>query len=389
MKHDAKKRLIESGIPHSRKDKHHKIALMDKSNDSDIPLEISDMLDALPFYVILVDDQHRILRANAAVQTQLNLQPKDIVGKYCPAAIHGLDEPWYACPLEEAAQKDQAVEREALDLPSGRWIRSAIYPTKRLTRDGRKIFFHMVTDITDRKQAEERAETAHVALKTYAAHVINAQEEERKRIARELHDETVQTLSLLCRRLDSLESSDEPLPSSVIEELRKSRKMSEGVVEGLRDFAKALRPPTLDDLGIVASIRRLLLELTERTGIKCQLKLLGEERRLPPDIMIGMFRIAQEALWNVGRHSKATDVLLTMTFAEYQARLDINDNGRGFNVPASLTVLSANGHLGLLGMQERAELLGGKLEIQSSPEKGTMISVTIPIPQIPERPDPL
>jgi two-component system sensor histidine kinase DegS len=381
LKHEAKKRTAESGIPLLGKDKQHKIALTHKSHNCDTPLEISDLLDALPFYVVLVDDQHHILQANSAVQTQLNLQPKDIVGKYCPKAIHGLDEPWYACPLEEAAEKNQAVEREALDLPSGRWVRSAIYPTRRLTREGRKIFFHMVTDITGRKEAEERAETAHLALKNYAAHMVNAQEEERRRIARELHDETIQALSLLYRKLDSLRTKA-VLPASLVEELREAREINEGIVKGLRDLIKAVRPPTLDHLGIVASVRRLLLDFKERTGIKCQLKVLGDERQLPQDIMIGMFRIAQEALWNVGHHSKATDVLLTMTFAEHQARLDINDNGTGFNVPASLTVLSANGHLGLLGMQERAELLGGKLEIQSSPEKGTMIGVSIPIPQI-------
>jgi two-component system, NarL family, sensor histidine kinase DegS len=228
--------------------------------------------------------------------------------------------------------------------------------------------------------ARHKAEDARASIKTYAAHVINVQEEERKRIARDLHDESIQTLALLCRRLDSIESAGQPLPSSVIEELREARKIGDEVVKDLREFARALRPSVLDDLGLVASIRRLLLDYTDRTGIKSQLKLSGEERRLSPDTEIGMFRIAQEAMWNVERHSKATVLLVTMYFNAAQVRMDINDNGTGFNVPA-LPVLLASGHLGLLGMQERAELLGGKLEIQSSPQKGATISFAIPISQ--------
>ena len=133
-----------------------------------------------------------------------------------------------------------------------------------------------------------------------------------------------------------MESISEPWPSSVTNELRNARKTAEGVVEGLRDFARVLRPPILDDLGVVVSIRRLLVDLAERTGIKSQLKLVGEERRLPQEIEVGMFRIAQEALWNIERHSRATNVVVTITFSEYEARLDIKDNGIGFSVPPNL-----------------------------------------------------
>jgi PAS domain S-box-containing protein len=100
----------------------------------DVELNVSDILEALPFYVMLVDEQHHILQANNAVREHLGLKPEDIVGRYCPEVVHGLKEPWYACPLEEAVEKGQAVEREALDEKSGRWIKSAIYPTRKFTR---------------------------------------------------------------------------------------------------------------------------------------------------------------------------------------------------------------------------------------------------------------
>ena len=117
-------------------------------NKNDLPLEISDILEALPFYVMLVDEKHQILQANSATQRALGMKPEDIVGKHCPEMIHGTKEPWYACPLEEAVEKGQAIEREAIDQKTGHWIRSAIYPTGKLTPDGQKIFFHMVSDIT-------------------------------------------------------------------------------------------------------------------------------------------------------------------------------------------------------------------------------------------------
>lgn len=220
-----------------------------------------------------------------------------------------------------------------------------------------------------------------VGLKAYAAYVLRAQEDERQRIARELHDDSIQTLVLLCRQLSSVESTSPPLPSSVTNGLRDARKIAEGVVNGLRDFARVLRPPILDDLGVVASIRRLLTDFTKRTGISGQFKLVGKERRLPQDIEVGMFRIAQEALWNVERHSGATEVVVTMAFANHEARLDMKDNGTGFSVPPSPEYFPTSGQLGLLGMHERAELLNGELEIQSSPGKGTKVTISIPIPE--------
>jgi signal transduction histidine kinase len=230
----------------------------------------------------------------------------------------------------------------------------------------------LLRDVTQERQRE-------AGLRAYTAYVLRAQEEERQRISRELHDETIQTLALLVRRLDSVENTSGPLPSSAIEELHEARRIAEEVVNGLRDFARNLRPPILDDLGLLASIRRLLLDFTERTGVKGQLQLVGEERRLLPDAEVSTYRIAQEALWNVEQHSRATQVIVILTFKEYEARLEIRDNGIGFNVPSLRKGFPASDQLGLIGMQERAELLGGKLEIQSSPGKGTQVTASVPI----------
>ncbi len=236
---------------------------------------------------------------------------------------------------------------------------------------------NLVTQVLFRDVTEEYGRQA--GLRAYTAYVIRAQEEERQRIARELHDETIQSLVLLYRRLDSLQSDSEPLPSPLSDRLNEAKRTAEEVVKELRDFTKALRPPILDDLGMVTSVRRLLADFVERTKIKGQLKVAGEERRIPSDRELGMFRIAQEALRNIERHAEATRIAVTVTFAKHEVRLEVVDNGVGFSMVSGSGDFTASGQMGFLSMQERAELLGGKLEIQTSPGKGTRVTVSVPV----------
>jgi signal transduction histidine kinase len=222
--------------------------------------------------------------------------------------------------------------------------------------------------------ARRKAEVAGEVMRTYAANVVNAQEEERQHVARELHDQTVQTLVMLCRKLDSI-GTEEHLSSPIIEELYKARAMSEEAVASLRNFARDLRPPALDDLGLSASLNKLLLDFGTRSRIKTSFNVTGGETRLSPDAEVGMFRIAQEALRNVERHSRANEVDMTVTFYGNGTAMEIRDDGVGFT--ASLADFPSAGHLGLLGMKERAALLGGEVEIQSAPGRGTAVTVSI------------
>lgn len=234
-----------------------------------------------------------------------------------------------------------------------------------------------VIQVLFRDVTEERHRQA--GLKAYAAHVTRAHEEERQRISRELHDETIQTLVLLCRQLDSLDPDGESLTVSQADSLRKARSTTEEIMRGLRDFSKALRPPILDDLGMMASVRRLLTDFTERAGVEGKLKVTDKERRLPPDVELGLYRITQEALWNIEHHAGATRVTVDITFSTERVDLEVVDNGAGFSVPPDSGDFTTSGHLGLISMQERAELLGGKLEIRSSPDTGTRVIVSVPV----------
>jgi len=174
----------------------------------------------------------------------------------------------------------------------------------------------VLRDLTEEYNRQE-------GLKAYTAHIIRAQEEERLHIARELHDETIQNLSLLCRHLNNACNPEAKLSPPAAEELQETKKIAEKTVRELRDFTKALRPPSLDDLGMVASIRRLLVDFLDRTGIKGRFQIVGEEKRLPKDIETGMFRIAQEALWNVEHHARATEVTIMLHFDENETKLSV------------------------------------------------------------------
>lgn len=123
--------------------------------DRDIPLGLKEVMDALPFYAMLIDESHHILFANKAVETYLGVDSAKLIGEYCPKAIHNLDQPFPGCPLEEAAEKNRILERELFEQNSGQWMRSAIYPTEHKTERGHRIFVHMVHDITEQKQAQE------------------------------------------------------------------------------------------------------------------------------------------------------------------------------------------------------------------------------------------
>jgi signal transduction histidine kinase len=225
--------------------------------------------------------------------------------------------------------------------------------------------------------AQKRSEEQKAKL--FARTALTNREDERKRISRDLHDDTIQSLVLICRQLDSIKYFGQNLPQSVKDELSAARDNVEKTVDRLRILATDLRPTMLDDLGLVVSIRKLITDLRDRKNIDTNLEVLGKEIRLPIDIEVGLFRVTQEALRNIEYHASPTRVWVTLIFGQKEAKIKILDNGSGFMVPESLDELSSEKHLGILGMIEQAEQLGGRLDINSVSGKGTTVTVRIPL----------
>jgi signal transduction histidine kinase len=208
--------------------------------------------------------------------------------------------------------------------------------------------------------------------------VVGAQEMERQRIARELHDATGQSLTAVALGLRGVESTLAADPAKAIAQLQELKIYSTDALGELRHIISDLRPSQLDDLGLVPTLQWYVQEFRKRYGIGAEFILEGERQRLPPEYEIVLFRIAQEALTNIGKHAHATQAIARLEFEPRQVRLTIQDDGRGFDPELVLRQARPAGW-GLLGMQERALLLGGEFQIESRPTGGTCIQVTAPL----------
>lgn len=243
--------------------------------------------------------------------------------------------------------------------------------TSLIAHDGEVIGFqHSARDITEERKLQEN-------LHYYLQQVTRAQEEERKRIARELHDETLQNLIAISRQLEKITSSD-ALWEESIEVVRDFKKKIEVAVHEIRRFSHDLRPSVLDDLGLLPALE-LLADDLDKQGIATRFKTVGEARRLVPEVEVMLFRIAQEAVSNIWRHSQASAAELVIEFSDALVRLNISDDGKGFRLPQRVVDMAGLGKLGLTGMYERAKLLGGNLMLTSKRGKGTTVTVEVPL----------
>lgn len=241
---------------------------------------------------------------------------------------------------------------------------------------------HIEGERSARRRAEI-AEEAHLEAerraRAFATSVLRAQEEERRRIAQELHDSPVQLVAHLAQRLSTVvevgkpAKEGAPLAPTV-------RELALSVLDDLRNIARGLRSPALDELGFLAALRGLLAQAGHDSGAAVRLDASADWPALPAEVELALFRIAQEALRNAVRHSAPTLIVLSAGAEENQAVLTVTDNGCGFvPVDVRLQAHAANAGLGLVGMRERAALFGGHFAVISSPGPGTRVEVRVPL----------
>ncbi len=208
--------------------------------------------------------------------------------------------------------------------------------------------------------------------------VISAQEEERKRIARELHDETSQTLSALAMGLESACAVAET--ETLRQRLAEARRLTVRALDELHRLMHDLRPSILDDLGLVPAIRWFAVRHLEPLGVAVRCECQDIDRRFPLEFEVAVFRVVQEAIVNIAKHARADTVLVECDLDGDQLVIDVEDDGCGFD-PAAVAPSAEGGRgLGLLGMRERVELLGGVVKVDSAPGRGTHVSVRVPAP---------
>lgn len=222
-------------------------------------------------------------------------------------------------------------------------------------------------------QMAQEVAAAQNQLRHYLGAVTSGQEEERKRLARDLHDETIQALIALNQRLQLAQMT----PAVTAGQLTEMQQMVERTMANLRRLIHDLRPIYLEDLGLGSALEMLGRETSQSLAFPVTVKMTGRVRRLPAELELALYRIAQEGLSNVVRHAQANQAQLTVDFGSEELTMTIVDNGRGFVVPATPQDFLPQGHLGLLGMSERAELVGARLAIYSAPGRGTRLTVVV------------
>lgn len=235
-----------------------------------------------------------------------------------------------------------------------------------------EILKSKVSVFVELHRKSERLKESEDKLRRLAAHLISVREEERAHIAREIHDELGQVLTGIKMEVGWLQKRlKEP---ALLEKTDSMSKLIDSTVQTVRKIATGLRPEMLDDMGLVAAIGWQAKDFQKRTGIRCRVKLPPETTKLDIDVATTAFRIFQEILTNVARHSRATRVDIDLGVTDEQVSLEVHDNGVGI----AESDLHGRKSLGLLGMHERALLFGGEVSITGSPGHGTRVAVTIP-----------
>jgi signal transduction histidine kinase len=231
-----------------------------------------------------------------------------------------------------------------------------------------------IMDITERKQAEDLA-------RGISRRILEAQESERRRVSRELHDSVNQILASVKFRIESLEEQLTGRSTTIRQEARKTRLLLNRVMTEIRRISRNLRPAELDDLGLGSAVRSLADEFSERTKIATVVKEGWPKGELSPEVRLTLYRIIQESLTNVEKHSKAKRVRISCTETESEIICTIEDNGLGIRTDEHGKSKLKGGGLGLLDMQERLSFIDGTLEIVSAQRRGTVVTIHIPLKQ--------
>lgn len=328
---------------------------------------IEQAADAIALY----DAKGKVLEANTSASKLLGYTKKELSGmsltdilleeeiKENPVQYDVLSAGYSTVKLRRMKRKDGSVvvtEVRSQQLPDGR-------------------FLSVVRDMTDRIKAEEELKASYKAVRKLTAHLQNIREEERTSIAREIHDELGQQLTVLKMDVSWLNKKFHGADEKANQRLKELLSMIDETVKSVRRISSQLRPSLLDDLGLTAAMEWQLSEFEKRAGIKTKLITPEEEVDLSDAVKTALFRIFQESLTNVARHSRAKKVTVVLRKDDHTFILSITDDGKGFDI----NKVADKRTLGILGMKERSSMIGGTYEINSTPGGGTSVIISVPV----------
>ena len=345
--------------------------------------QLQSLFENMAEGVILFDIQGKVLRINKAAGEILRIDPAMVEGTYYDSPYwkgkvtlpDGMMlsrenvEMFFQMSLHQAV-KNAEVNVQLAD-GSQRWLRGSLAP---LISESAQVNGIIITfaDVTAEKELQKERERLSTRL-------LEIQEEERKRIAYELHDDTAQYLSILKMQIGALAGSKEIRSPKIKEKLQYLERDADRAFNDVRRYSHELRPAVLEKLGLVAALEQIADDYNKLGHLAVEVYVEGEEPELPEAVKVGFFRIAQEALNNTRKHAKASHFALNLKFNTSCLEMLARDDGIGFDVAEAGQQARNKGSLGLMSMQERARLIGANLKIDSSPGQGTTVKLEMPL----------
>jgi signal transduction histidine kinase len=273
---------------------------------------------------------------------------------------------------DQLVQLNQALNQRSVDLiASNRQLQQEILQRKSVEASLRKSEHHYSELLEQSRQMQEQ-------LRLLSRQLLSAQEEERKMISRELHDQIAQTLTGINIRLAALKTESTLNTKGLQKKITSTQRLVEKSVDIVHRFARELRPTVLDDLGLIPALHSFMKSFAKQTGVRAHLTAFAAVEQLDTAKRTVLFRVAQEALNNVARHAHASRVEVSIQKLRHRVCMKIKDDGKSFSVERTLHA-DGRKRLGLLGMRERLEMVGGKFVVESSPGKGTTINAQLPL----------
>jgi PAS domain S-box-containing protein len=330
------------------------------------------VLNRAPYPIVVIDPDDSIQYVNRSFEKMTGFDSSEICRKKPPYPWWPDDQSVELCDIfRQAKVKGGSSLQLRFKTKHGRyfWVHLADSTVK--VRGQPKYYLSNWIDITNEKRLKEN-------MLFYIRESTRSQENERKRIARELHDTTLQNLLGLFSSIDLI--INKRMPSSEIASILVSIRANIGnIVDETRHYAHELRSELLDNLGLMPALNNLIEETEVKSGLKCRIEHTGQMVRLSAETELALFRICQEAIRNIVRHAEALNATIEVVFmTRGGVKLNIHDDGKGFRMPSGISEFARTGKLGILGIQERASMIGGTLSIVSKPNKGTRLTVRIP-----------
>ena len=343
---------------------------------------LRDVTSALGEGLLVQDGGGHLIFMNPEAERLLGWSAEELATRDIHETVHYLHPDGKSFPKEECpilnllrtgwrcqSDEDVFVRKGGVPFP-------AHYVSTVITQDGgAKALVTAFSDITERKQIEQELKASRRQLRELSVFLQTVREEERKRIARELHDELGQSLTALRMDVNWLEARPDCAAPQIAERLLAMEGLINRTVDSMRRISEDLRPGMLDDLGLAAALEDHVERFIENAGIPCELDMSQEEFEISDQVATAVFRIVQESLTNIARHSGATRVAIRVTESGDEIHLSVQDNGRGLPIE---TPMEKRKSYGILGMRERVKMLGGHFEISGSPATGTRVEVRIP-----------